>query len=63
MRGVPIGSYRDKMGALDGRNMQAYFCHQVLPIELLSDPLLFTLRVLRALRGKSFLCVLRVSSE
>ena len=51
------------MGALDGRNMRAYFCHQVLPIELLSDPLLFTLRVLRALRGKSFLCVLRVSSE
>ena len=36
-RGVPIGSYRDKMGALDGRNKLAYFCHQVLPIALLSD--------------------------
>ena len=37
-RGVPIGSYRDRMGAPDGENKLAHFRRQVLPIELLSDP-------------------------
>ena len=42
------------MGARGGRNTLAYFCHQVLPIELLSDPILFTLRVLRLPRGMNY---------
>ena len=37
-RGVPIGNYRDRMGARDGENRLAHFRRQVLPIELLSDP-------------------------
>jgi len=37
-RGVPIGSYRDRMGVRDGENKLAHFRRQVLPIELLSDP-------------------------
>jgi hypothetical protein len=36
--GVPIASYRDKMGALVGANKLAYFRQQGLPIEALSDP-------------------------
>lgn len=37
-RGVPIGNYRDRMGARDGENRLAHFRRQVLPTELLSDP-------------------------
>ena len=36
-RGVPIGSYRDLMGALAGGKKLAFFRQQVLPIEPLSD--------------------------
>jgi hypothetical protein len=36
--GVPIASYRDKMGALVGANKLAYFRQQGLHIEALSDP-------------------------
>jgi hypothetical protein len=35
------------MGALDGGKKLAFFHHQVLPIEPLSDPSLRDLRVLR----------------
>jgi len=31
-RGVPIGSYRDRMGALDGAKKLAFVHHQELPI-------------------------------
>ena len=42
MAGVPIVSYRDKMGARVGEYKLAYFRQHVLPIVALSDPFIYS---------------------